>query len=224
MDVASKALPEREWRVVLAEREDGVDFGEGVPDDPGQGFRMFEWRRAAPSVTPQAMLNGVWLPPDYLRKKVFRDWTPSARPTIVAPVAYWDEHPNASEKDIRALCEAWLSYQREERQGTEPDEADPHWWAVQAAMDVEFDEPLHWRIVRCLCSLAEPDDPAVAMIGIGPLETMIFQDGERAMDLIEPAADEDPVMLAALAHVWAFTDPVRPRIDRYLGSRGVERR
>jgi hypothetical protein len=47
----SKATPEREWRVVLAEREDGTEFGEGVPDDPGEGFRVFEWRGAAPSVT-----------------------------------------------------------------------------------------------------------------------------------------------------------------------------
>jgi hypothetical protein len=134
---------------------------------------------------------------------------------------YWDEHPTSDEQ-IKVVCRAWLSYQREEREGDEPDVDDPHWWAVEAAMDAESDRELLWRIIRCLCALAEPNDLAVEMIGPGPLETMIFSEGERAMDLIEPAADEDPVLLRALTHVWAFSERVRPRIDRYLTSRGVK--
>ena len=101
---------------------------------------------------------------------------------------YWERRPDPSDEEIAVVCRAWLSYQRERHE--KPDDDDPDWWAVEAAMDAEMDGPLIWRIIRCLCSLAEPDDPAVAMIGVGPMESMLFDDGDGTMDLIEPAADE----------------------------------
>jgi hypothetical protein len=56
------------------------------------------------------------------------------------------------------------------------------------------------------------------MIGVGPLESMVFQHGERAVDLIEPAADKNATLVAAMRHLWASDDPARQRIDRYLRS------
>jgi hypothetical protein len=40
------------------------------------------------------------------------------------------------------------------------------------------------------------------------------------MDMIEPAADEDPTPLAALPMVWS-EEPIRSRLDGYLDSRGL---
>jgi hypothetical protein len=135
---------------------------------------------------------------------------------------YWESRPDPSDDEITAVCRAWLSYEREKHDGG-VDEDDPCWWAVEAVMEAEDDGPLLWRLIRRLCSMAEPEDPAVDMIGVGPLETMVWREGDRAMDLIEPAADADPVLQRALAKVWMFDEPVRPRIDRYLASRGMTR-
>ena len=128
---------------------------------------------------------------------------------------YWRDHPNPTDEELHELCEAWLTYQREDH-GDGVDETDPNWWAVEAAMDAESELERICRVIRGLCEIAAPDDPAVEMIGAGPLESMFFQYGDTAMDLVEPAAEENATLLAALRHVWAFDEPVRPRIDRFL--------
>src|ERR1700726_888746 len=134
---------------------------------------------------------------------------------------YWREHPDPTEDEIRQLCEAWLVYQREDHDGG-VDTDDPNWRADDPALDAESEpEPERiWSVILRLCELASRDDPAVVMIGAGPLESMIFQHGDRAMDLIEPAADENGTLFAALTYVWAFSESVRPRIERYLLRRG----
>ena len=133
---------------------------------------------------------------------------------------WWREHPNPSDDEIRGLCEAWLAYHREDHDGG-VDTDDPNWWAVEAAMDAECDLERIWRVIQVLCELATPDDPAVGMIGWGPMVSMIYQcGGNAAMDLIEPAAERNATLFAALTHVSAFSDPVRPRIERYLQTRG----
>jgi hypothetical protein len=132
---------------------------------------------------------------------------------------YWRDHPNPSEEEIRELCEAWLEYQREDHDGG-VDTDDPNWWAVDAMMDTELDLERSWSLIQRLCKIAAPDDPAVRMIGAAPLESLILHHGQRAMDLIEPFADRNATMFAALTNVWAFSEPVRPRLQQYLLSRG----
>ncbi|HTB49713.1 MAG TPA: hypothetical protein VK701_01925, partial [Solirubrobacteraceae bacterium] len=101
---------------------------------------------------------------------------------------WWREHPNPSDEEIRGLCEAWLAYHREEHDGG-VDTDDPNWWAVEAAMDAESELERIWLVVRLLYELATPDDPAVGMIGCGPILSMIYQcGGDATMDLIEPVA------------------------------------
>jgi hypothetical protein len=140
---------------------------------------------------------------------------------------YWGDHPNPADDEIRDLCEAWLTYERDDHNGG-VDEEDPNWWAVDAVLDAQNEpEPdLLWSLILRLCELAEPDDPAVVMIGCGPLESLIFDFGERAIDLIEPAADENATLfrgthlgLGTLTSVWVYSEPVGPRVERYLASR-----
>jgi hypothetical protein len=139
---------------------------------------------------------------------------------------YWESRPDPSDEEIAQVCRAWISYEQRTEGTVIPDEDDPDWWAVEAVMDSEHNphcQMTQWRLILCLCSTVGSDDEStIGMIGAGPLETMIFSDGERAMDLIEPAADEHRNLLSALTHVWCFEEPVRPRIDRYLASRGLE--
>lgn len=131
---------------------------------------------------------------------------------------YWRDHPRPTEDELRELCEAWLTYEREDH-GEGVDHQDPNWWAVDAVMDAEGKLERIWRLILGLCEIARPDDPAAEMIGAGPLESIIFQHGENAVDLIQPAADQNATLLAALRYVWAWDEPTRPRIDRYLQSR-----
>ncbi len=133
---------------------------------------------------------------------------------------YWEAHPDRSDEDIKVACEAWVTYQRKTEDEMNLSAGHPLWWAAEAVMDAETDVELHWRLIRCLCSLVVPDDEhVVGMIAAGPLWTQFFLEGERALDRIE-SADADPVLLAALSEVLWGDEPVGPRIDRYLEACG----
>ena len=68
-------------------------------------------------------------------------------------------------------------------------------------------------------SLVDPGDLSlVCNIAAGPLESVISDHGEHAMDLIERAVNTNPTLLLALAGVWCWSQPVRPRIDRILAQ------
>lgn len=137
-------------------------------------------------------------------------------------VDYWRDHPNPSDEEIDAVCRAWLRYHSESRGGG--DEDHPDWWAAEAVMDL-ISEPLEleWRVTRKLAERAKgANENAVAMIGIGPVESLLHGHGEDAMDLIEPAADEIPALLTALQSVWC-SDPMRSRLDSYLAAKSRSR-
>jgi hypothetical protein len=156
---------------------------------------------------------------------------------------FWFHRPDPTEEDIVALARAWVTYQAEhEPRQTDPpqkpalsqnrryeaayvdQDEDPLWWAVEAVMGVDR-LPLLWRVIQTLCSVAELDqDWVVAMIGTGPVEHAFFEYGLKAMDLIEPAAERDPVLLMALESVRCWDEPVRPRIDALLLRHGLSDR
>ncbi len=72
-----------------------------------------------------------------------------------------------------------------------------------------------------MCSVVDPgDEHVVEMIGVGPIEDALGIDGGGAMNLIEPAAAANPVLLTALESVWLWEAPVRPRIDALLERHG----
>jgi hypothetical protein len=136
---------------------------------------------------------------------------------------FWQEHPVPSDRDIARLCETWITYQRRYEHVRDGDGDDPDWWAVGALLQT-LPEPrleTEWRVIRCLCALAGPADSwIIEMIGASPLENFLEEHGDEAMDLVAPAAESDPVLMDALAKVWAFDAPVRPRIERYLADHG----
>lgn len=78
-----------------------------------------------------------------------------------------------------------------------------------------------WRVISCLCNVVDADDAhVVEMIGVSPVEDAFFDYGEEAMDLIEPAAERDPVLLAALESVRCWDTPIRLRLDALLQRHG----
>jgi hypothetical protein len=114
-------------------------------------------------------------------------------------VDYWEAHPEPSDVELAELAEAWVRYQSAE--GVDADrEDDADWWACQAVISVDPARPdLEWRVLRCLCEAADPpSEKTVGSIGAGPLEDFLWNQGADALDLIEPAADSDPVLLDAL--------------------------
>jgi len=139
---------------------------------------------------------------------------------------FWREHPDPSDADIAMVCRAWLRYQGGSPR-VEVDDQHPDWWAPEALNELGYPPvpELEWKIIRCLCKLVDPAATStISMIGASPLEDFLMRNGDRAMDLVEPAADEDPVFMEALTSVWGFGESVRRRIDRYLASRGQEPR
>jgi hypothetical protein len=138
---------------------------------------------------------------------------------------YWDAHREPLDEEIAALCQAWIRYQRRTVGDVEPREEDPDRWAVEALNGYPWppQRDLEWRVIRSLCALVDPEDSdTICMIGVGPMEDLLMGHGDDAMDLIEPAADGDEVLLDALAYVWGFSLAVRPRVERYLRAKGRE--
>jgi hypothetical protein len=133
---------------------------------------------------------------------------------------FWEEHPDPSDEDIADLPRASVTCQREYREPPPSDE--PGWWAAEAVMkaDAAGGVPLKWRVVLGVCAAVGPDDESVIhMIGTSPIEDMVREYGDHAMDLIEPAADKDAILYEALTGVWCHSNPIRPRIDHYLARR-----
>lgn len=62
----------------------------------------------------------------------------------------------------------------------------------------------------------------ISNIGAGPVEDFVVKFGDQAMNLIEPELGSNPTLLKALAMVWRWDAPIRPRIDRVLAEHGQE--
>lgn len=119
------------------------------------------------------------------------------------------------DSELAALTDAWLRYQ------VTKDQAD--WWAADCVIDLAGQLDALWRVIQVLCQkVAEDDRSTISHIGAGPLEDMIRQHGDEAMDLIEPAIAGNPTLLKALACVWGWKEPTRPRVDRVLAQYGEE--
>jgi hypothetical protein len=134
-------------------------------------------------------------------------------------IMHWDDRSPPDDDEVVTVARAWLN----QAAGGVPDS-----WAVEAMMDAVRDAPpgdleLPWRLLLALFALVDPDDEMrISEIAAGPLENFVMMFGDDAMDLIEPAAATKPVLLRALAGVWARPEPVGPRIDRVLAAHGQE--
>ncbi len=152
-----------------------------------------------------------------------RAWVTYQRESRERTIQRGDPGPPGPEDTIVAEGPDWLVYARKRGPDdidTEPDE--PGWWAVAAADDALFGGglALEWRIILGLCAAVDPNDEwVIGMIGVGPIESILMRDGDAAMDLIEPAAEANSVLHQALRAVWCHSEPIRPRIDRYLARR-----
>jgi hypothetical protein len=128
---------------------------------------------------------------------------------------YWHEGRAAAEdEEILAISQAWVDYHRREDE--------KHWWACEAVMELDHEPTLErgdllWRLILGMCSLLRPDELAlIANVGAGPLEEFIRLYGDQALELIEPEVNTNRTLLLALAGVWGWSEPTRPRIDQIL--------
>jgi hypothetical protein len=141
---------------------------------------------------------------------------------LLAVTSEW-EHPdyfrNPSDERVAEVSRAWLRYESKDREKPDPD--DPDWWAIELVMGLHGHIETEWRLVLSLCSLAD-NEKAVEMIGVGPIEGLLSNYGEQAMDVIETEKPPSPTLRRALASVWAFSSPGRPRLETYLVGLGVE--
>jgi hypothetical protein len=128
--------------------------------------------------------------------------------------------PEPSDEDVRAVASAWLRYHAASARGGVRDD-DPDWWACEQVMEwTSRSLDVGWRLVAALCEEVDESDERTMDIGAGPLETLFFQFGDQAMDFVESAAPDDRTLLKALAAVWCWDEPFRPRLDRLLTAHG----
>ena len=116
------------------------------------------------------------------------------------------------------ILRTWLKSIRVSRIGTEhPDRATrlaaiekggKLSWASDEINDAVYsDAPATgWRMVVGLIGVA-PDDDALDMIGIGPLESFISKHGIAWIDVIERDAADDPRIRRALRSSWQGGTP-----------------
>jgi hypothetical protein len=122
-----------------------------------------------------------------------------------------------SDYELSAVTAAWLYYTVTNDERYE--------WTIDPNLEwsTEGSLQLGWRLVLECCSLTDENDmDRILAIGAGPLEDFIRRFGDEAMDLVEPAVDSNPVLLKALAGVWGWDEPTRPRVDRVLQAHGQE--
>jgi hypothetical protein len=123
-----------------------------------------------------------------------------------------------SDEELKAVTAAWLHYTVTKDKRYE--------WTIEPNLEwsTEGSLQLGWRFVLECCSQTDGDDmDRILAIGAGPLEDFIRRFGDEAMDLVEPAVGSNLVLLKALAGVWGWDEPIRPRVDRVLESHGQER-
>jgi hypothetical protein len=122
-----------------------------------------------------------------------------------------------TDERIEAVSAAWIRFNATQEEKDEWVLNPVAEWIDEGRVDVV------WRLVLALCAeVDEGDLSMIANIGAGPLEEMIVKFGDTAVDLIEPAVNANPNLLKALAAVWRFDMPQRPRIDRILAAHGQD--
>jgi hypothetical protein len=90
-------------------------------------------------------------------------------------------------------------------------------WVSSGDLDVA------WQLIEALLREVPADDVTmIANVGAGPLENALVTFGDAAMDRVERASDANPALLKALAMVWRWDVPIRPRIDHFLAERRQE--
>ena len=133
-----------------------------------------------------------------------------------------ERSPNA---EVAGVARAWIEYQRASDKGDE-EHADVWMWGsdrITALLRAgEIDRA--WLVIAGICAQVDADDLDLAlMIGAGPLEDFIVTFRDKAMDLIEPALQENKTLLTALAGAWDQGSGMRGRIGDALAEHGQER-
>lgn len=107
-----------------------------------------------------------------------------------------------------AVAKSWLSFQRAHE--------DKDIWALDDLDDkIRTDPASAWEIVSELCRHAQSDDELCA-IGAGPVEDLVRQYGETAVQQLEKVIELDHRFATVAACVWAWGSSARPSIDRLL--------
>lgn len=106
------------------------------------------------------------------------------------------------------VAKSWLSFQRVRE--------DKDIWALDDLDDKIRTDPVSaWEIIRELCQLAQSDEELCA-IGAGPVEDLVRQYGETAVQQLEKIIALDHKFAKVAACVWAWESPARSSIDQLL--------
>ena len=123
------------------------------------------------------------------------------------------------DSDDSDLVDAWLRFNLV--QGSK-NEDDPDYWAVQALIDMQLDDPGHaWTVAVQLARQSETDWQIV-MVGCGVLEDLLIEDPDRYFPRLEQEIRTTRKLLTAASCVW-IDEPSRSRMDALLATWGQAR-
>lgn len=108
--------------------------------------------------------------------------------------------------DLDSIAATWVAYHDSADHPVDTDD-DPHWWAVELLMSVEWNSD--GRRVRggllALCRAATGDDSLEA-IGAGPIENVLHRPSADQIEWVISQASEDSQFRRALQNVWIWDD------------------
>ncbi len=129
-----------------------------------------------------------------------------------------DEHSNED------ISRSWIAhYARMGRPSSAAQinahEDDPDWWAVDALMNLDSEDPVRALDIIFLIAEGSDDDWVLENLGAGPLENLIDDD----LTLLDPIALEaasNPSLKKALQSVWRrdISEDAWTRLQRIAGS------
>ena len=113
---------------------------------------------------------------------------------------------------LRRLAMAWSIAQDSE--DNSPTYAENE-WAVDFFYELPFVNPeAAWEAIQLVIE-ARPNDEVILMTGVGPLESLLGQDGESFIERVEDQARHSPVFRQMMRHVWLPEDsPICERFQQ----------
>ena len=110
----------------------------------------------------------------------------------------WSRPSNAE------IAVAWSRYQSQDH--APPWEDDDDWWAVDALMRLQLDDPLRALETTFLIGRGSADLKVLEMLGASPIEELLSED-PTLFDAIAIEVASNPGLRVALKSVWQGTIP-----------------
>jgi len=112
---------------------------------------------------------------------------------------------------LEKLASEWIDAQRIDKD----DQRLANTPAIDAVIELGIDDPeTLWLLMLEILSRKEIDDDVITVLGAGPLEDLIAENGEEFIGRIKTELGSNTKLASAMTFVWVSED-VRPSVKEY---------